>query len=117
MDHPQEEHPTGSFKSCVLGFILSLLLTLASFICVSERLLPQTGLLYVILTLAVIQTVVQLILFLHLGEETKPKWKLLTFFFMLSILIIVVLGSLWIMAELDYNMMPSMSSMHHPSTK
>ena len=116
MDHsneiksPEEEHPGGSIKSYVLGFVLSLLLTFASYFSVLYTLFPPTPLLYTILFLGLVQTVIQLALFLHLGEESKPHRNLLTFLFMLSILIIIVWGSIWIMNHLDYNMMPTMKN-------
>jgi len=110
MSEHEEFHPHVSLKSYVWGFVLSLLLTLASYFSVTSKILPYTPLLFVILALALVQTTVQLILFLHLGEEKKPYWHLLTFLFMLSILIIIVLGSLWIMAYLNYNTMPEMHS-------
>jgi len=104
-----EEHPEGTVKKYVTGFVLSLVLTCASFFSVAYRLFPPMPLLFTILALALVQTVIQLVLFLHLGEETKPHRNLLTFLFMLSILIIVVWGSIWIMDHLDYNMMPQMT--------
>ncbi len=108
MSKHEEFHPHVNLKSYVWGFVLSLVLTLAAYFSVSCKILPYTPLLCTILALAIIQTTVQLILFLHLGEEKKPYWHLLTFLFMLSILIIIVLGSLWIMAYLNYNTMPGM---------
>ena len=46
----------------------------------------------------------QLLFFLHLGRETKPRWKLLVFLFMTMIVAILVFGSLWIMYNLNYHM-------------
>jgi len=57
--------------------------------------------------LAVIQMFVQLIFFLHLGKENKPRWNTLIFAFMLLVLLIVVLGTLWIMHSLDTRVMGS----------
>jgi cytochrome o ubiquinol oxidase operon protein cyoD len=47
---------------------------------------------------------VQLVFFLHLGGEGKPRWRLTAFLFMLLVLVILVFGSLWIMYNLDYHM-------------
>jgi cytochrome o ubiquinol oxidase operon protein cyoD len=114
MDHlnSHEEHPEGNVKKYVIGFLLSLVLTLVSYFSVFYHLLSPAFLLYTILFLALVQTVIQLALFLHLGEESKPHRNLLTFLFMLSILIIVVWGSIWIMDHLNYNMM---MPMNHPT--
>ena len=57
-----------------------------------------------IIFLAVVQLVVQLVFFLHLGRERQPRWNLLAFAFMAIVLLILVLGSLWIMNNLNYHM-------------
>ena len=105
LKNSHEEHPGGSVKKYIMGFVLSLLLTFASYFSVLYKLFSPSLVLYTILALALVQTVIQLALFLHLGEEAKPHRNLLTFLFMLSILIIIVWGSIWIMDHLDYNMM------------
>ncbi len=103
------ENSTNShFKSYVWAFILSIVLTLAAYFFVVEKVFSPGVLLGVIIGLGVVQAFVQLVLFLHLGREGKPHWNTLTFLFMLSILLIVVIGSLWIMNHLEYNMMPGM---------
>jgi len=96
----------GTVKSYVLGFLFSLLLTLASFFVVFQGVLAKRALSYTIIGLALLQALIQVFLFLHLGKEDKPRWKVLTFLFMLSVVLIIVLGSLWIMSNLDYNLMP-----------
>ena len=60
-------------------------------------------LLFLLLSLAAIQLFVQAIFFLHLGKESKPRWNQQLFAFMLATVIIIVGGSLWIMANLDYH--------------
>jgi cytochrome o ubiquinol oxidase subunit IV len=87
------------------GLISSLILTLMSYFIVSQSLLAWEPAMYALGTLAVIQTAIQLVLFLHLGDEPSPYWNLFTFLFMLSILVIVVAGTIWIMASIDYNLM------------
>lgn len=88
-------------RSYVTGFILSVVLTLAAyFIVVEEKFAPRTMLLAVA-GLAVIQLIVQLVFFLHLGREKRPRWNLMAFIFAIGVVIIVVFGSLWIMLSLD----------------
>ena len=100
-----QEH--GNIKSYLLGFILSLLLTLAAFLIVSKHLLAGWNLALTLAALALSQMTVQFILFLHLGQEDRPRWNLITFLFMALVLVVIVFGSLWIMYSLDYRMMPS----------
>lgn len=92
------------------GFVISLLLTLASFWLVfqyanSDHKMTVGAITGMILVFAVVQLIVQLTFFLHLGEENKPRWNIVTFLFMIIVLVILVFGSLWIMDNLNYNMM------------
>lgn len=87
-----------------IGFVLSLVLTLAAYYYVVLH-GSEMWLLVVLGTLALTQMIVQLVFFLHLGDEVGPRYKLASFLFMLLVLAIVVIGSLWIMANLNYNMM------------
>lgn len=99
----QDEHST-TFKSYTLGFFLSIALTLAAYFLVSKYLLNGFSLILVIIGLAFIQLWVQLIFFLHLGQEQKPRWNLLALLSTASVIFIVIVGSLWIMQNLSYHM-------------
>ena len=101
----QEEREHGSLKSYLIGFTLSLLLTLAAYFAVVKQIAAGSVLILILLGLGLIQTVVQLIVFLHLGGESKPRWNLATFLFMGLVLVIFVFGSMWIMYNLNYRMM------------
>ena len=101
-----EEIAQGSFKSNLLGFILSLVLTLAAYFLVDRHLLSGEYLVFTLIGLALLQAFAQLVLFLHLGQESRPRWKFLTFLFMALVLGILVLGSMWIMYHLNYRQMP-----------
>lgn len=101
----------------VIGFVLSLIITLIAYWMVyahssgAQFSFPQAVLIPMLGILAFSQFVVQLVYFLHLGTEQKPRWKLLVFWFMISIVLIVVVGSLWIMNNLNYNMMMAPENM------
>jgi len=95
----------GSYKLYLVGFLISLLLTLAAYLVVSKSLLNGWPLYTTITLLALVQAWVQLSIFLNLGKEGKPHWNLLIFFFMVSVVVIVVFLSIWIMNELNYNLM------------
>lgn len=101
-----DPHQYAGLKKYALGFIVCIVLTLASFIIGLERLLTGNAFVWAVAILAVVQAIVQLVLFLHLGDEEKPRLNLLVFFFMILVLIIVVVGTLWIMQNLNYQMMP-----------
>jgi cytochrome o ubiquinol oxidase subunit IV len=98
------EHPVvhGSLRSYIAGFGLSLLLTITAYTLVVSEAFSRRMLLAAIFMLALVQFIVQVFFFLHLGNETKPRWKQIAFLFMIMVVLILVLGSIWIMASLDY---------------
>ncbi len=88
----------------ISGFILSISLTLAAYFIVVNRLLSGWDMMLVISGLALIQLWVQLIFFLHLNHEKGPRWNFGVFISTVGIILIVVIGSLWIMQNLSYHM-------------
>ena len=99
----EPRHAAVRYKSYVVGFILSVVITVMAYFFVVNHLWPKESLIYIVMGLAIVQLVVQLIFFLHLGRG--GGWKLITFFFAVLVVLVVVVGSLWIMNNLDYNMM------------
>lgn len=101
----------GSFLTYTSGFLLSIGLTLLAFGVVNEHVkshhmsYSHDSIVLLVMGLAAVQLIVQLVFFLHLGRESKPRLNLLAFMFMLLVLLIVVVGSLWIMNHLDYHHM------------
>jgi cytochrome o ubiquinol oxidase operon protein cyoD len=94
----------GTYKSYILGFVLSILLTLAAYFIVVNRLLTGWDLMLVVAILALIQFCVQLIFFLHLDHEKGPRWNFTVFLSTIGVVLIVIIGSLWIMNNLNYHM-------------
>ena len=92
-----------SIKPVIIGFILSVVLTFAAYRIVMHTHLPVHTLHVAVFIMAIAQGLIQLIFFLHLGLESKPRWNLLTFFLTLIITVILVWGSAWIMKHLRYN--------------
>jgi cytochrome o ubiquinol oxidase operon protein cyoD len=88
----------------VTGFILAVGLTVMAYVAVTAQLFTNEVAILILMGLAVIQFVVQLIFFLHIGQESKPRWNLAAFLFTLLVLIVIVFGSLWIMYNLNYGM-------------
>lgn len=89
----------------IVGFIGSLLLSLAAYAAVVHHYFVNTATtITVIVALALAQLGVQLFCFLHLGDEEKPRANLVAFMFAAMVVVIVVVGTLWIMYNLNYNM-------------
>lgn len=101
--HLDSRNSQSRYISYVVGFILSILITLAAYIVVVKHLWPMQTLVYIILGIGVVQLVVQLVFFLHIGRGSK--WKFITFIFAILVVLIVVVGTIWIMNHLNYNMM------------
>lgn len=91
-----------TYKSYITGFLLSLGLTLAAYFAVVNHVALT---LWVITGLAMVQLVVQLIFFLHLGQGEDGRWNFAVFLSTVGIVFILVIGTIWIMNHLNYNMM------------
>ncbi|MFI0472657.1 MULTISPECIES: cytochrome o ubiquinol oxidase subunit IV [unclassified Halomonas] len=100
---PSADH--GSTKSYVLGLILSLVLTIIPFGAVMMGLFSTPVTVWIIVITAVMQMLVQLVMFMHLNTKSDEGWGMMSFVFTVSILALVVGGSLWIMHHLHINMM------------
>ena len=103
-----DNHSHGTVKSYIVGFVLSILLTLAPYYLVVYNLLQAQVAYIAIAIFALAQLLVQVVFFLHMTSEDKPRWNLTAFIFTAFAALLFVVGSLWIMYNLDYNMM-----MHH----
>ena len=98
-DHSGASH--GSVKSYMTGFIL----TVIPFAMVMSGSASHAVILGTILVTAVVQIVVHLVYFLHMNSKSDEGWNLTAFIFTVIIIAIVVVGSIWIMWNLNYNMM------------
>ena len=92
----------------VTGFIASLLLTFAAYFLILDpeffNFNTKTAV-TLIFTLALTQSIVQLIFFINVWKEKGPLWNLTIFLSTVSIIFVVVFFSIWIMNHLNYNMM------------
>ena len=96
-----------SFKPLYLGFILSIILVLAAYRIATYYHLTNWHLTLTLFVFAILQMLIQLVFFLHLGlGESKPHWNVISFLFMVLVIVVVIGGSLWIMYNLNYNLMP-----------
>ncbi|MCC7633912.1 cytochrome o ubiquinol oxidase subunit IV [Stenotrophomonas rhizophila] len=95
-----------TLKGYVVGLLLCLLLTGASFGVVMGELVPQPLRLTAIVVLCVVQLVAQLVLFLHIGAGRSQRENTGIFLCTAFLIAIVVAGSLWVMHNATQNMMP-----------
>lgn len=94
----------GSVKTYVIGFVLSVILTLIPFMMVMNGSASKGALLAVIAISAVLQLLVQMVYFLHLGTAPDERWNLVSFIFTAIVIILLVGLSIWIMWSLNANM-------------
>lgn len=98
----KHEEPKLKVASYTLGFVLSIVLTLTAYLIVVHHIASTKLLEGAVVILALSQFLVQIFFFLHLGQDTKPRWKVFVFFFMLGVVLILVFGSIWIINSLNY---------------
>ncbi len=102
-DHAGAHH--GSVKTYLTGFILSVILTVIPFWMVMNGSASHVAILGTVLVTAVVQILVHLVCFLHMNTSSEERWNLVAFVFTVLIIAILVVGSIWIMWSLNYNMM------------
>ncbi|MCL6404323.1 cytochrome o ubiquinol oxidase subunit IV [Dickeya dadantii] len=102
-DHAGASH--GSVKSYLIGFVLSIILTVIPFGLVMDGSASHSVILLTVLGCAVVQILVHLVYFLHLNTSSEERWNVVAIVFTALIIAIVVVGSLWIMMNAHHNMM------------
>ena len=89
-----------------LGFFACLVLTLIPFYSVMYSTWHKSALIMLIMVTAVMQFFVQVYCFLRLNNTSKQgRMNTAALMFTFIILVVIVGGSMWIMANLDYFMM------------
>lgn len=108
--HDSEAHvegaPHASFRDYMVGFGLSVVLTIIPFWLVMGDVLDSANLtVFLIVAFGAVQMIVHMIYFLHLNTKSEAGWVLISLAFTVMLVVITVAGSIWIMAHLDGNMM------------
>lgn len=112
---PPGEH---SVRSYIAGFALSVALTISAFAFAwaynaTEHQLFSRGILIGLLALLVAgQIIVQALFFLHVMSARREKLNLHAALFTTMVILIIVIGSLWVMQNLNYRMMPGHDTTH-----
>ena len=111
--HGHDDHDDVGYHATVkgyaIGFILSVILTAIPFWLVMGKVLPSTELTaYVILGFAAVQMVVHMVYFLHLNSRVEEGWSLMSLLFSIALVVIMLAGSIWVMHNMNTNMMPQM---------
>jgi cytochrome o ubiquinol oxidase subunit IV len=102
----EEHESTASYLSYSVGLALAIIATGASFIVAQTGLLWAPGIPVGLIVLALAQIGVHLVFFLHLGSGADSTNNILALAFGILIVFLVISGSVWIVANLQSNMMP-----------
>lgn len=96
-----------SLSARIVGYIASLVFTLTAFLIIVFpdffHLGTQMNILC-LLILALLQFVAQSICFLHVVGDKGPRWNLMVYISTLSIVLIIVVFTIWVMNHLNYRM-------------
>ena len=102
----EEHEPTASYLSYTAGLGLAIVATIASFVVAQTNLLWAPGVPVGLIVLAFAQIGVHLVFFLQLGSGPDHTNNILALAFGMLIVFLVITGSVWIIANLNSNMMP-----------
>ncbi len=109
--HAEGHHGShGDVRSYLIGFFLAAVLTAVPFGLVMSGMLPPGSAAPVCMAFAAVQIVVHLVYFLHMNGNSTRSWNGAAFVFTLVILVILLVGTLWVMHNMNMNMMPGMMS-------
>ena len=93
-------------RTYLIGLGLAILMTMASFWAAQTHLIYGPGVSVAIVVLAIAQMGIHLVFFLHITTAPDNANNVLALAFGILIACLVIFGSLWIMANLNHNMLP-----------
>ncbi|MBC2774623.1 cytochrome o ubiquinol oxidase subunit IV [Rhizobium sp. AQ_MP] len=107
--HDNTGHDHGSYRSYLTGFVLAAILTIIPFAIVmgggfESRVLTAVT----VIGFAVVQILVHMVYFLHMNTRSDEGWTMLSMIFTVIVVVIMIAGSVWVMYNLNTNMMPTM---------
>jgi cytochrome o ubiquinol oxidase operon protein cyoD len=85
-------------KMYIIGYILSVILTIIPMLLVFGHTLARTPLIIISLVAATLQIFVQLFFFMHVNEGEKPAYHVMALILGAVFAITIIAGSVWIMS-------------------
>jgi cytochrome o ubiquinol oxidase operon protein cyoD len=101
-----EHEPAEAFVSYLVGLGLATLLTIVSFFISGTTLVWGPSIPVALVVLAIAQMGVHLVFFLNITTGPDNVNNVMALAFGVLIVFLVIVGSLWIMAHLNHNMVP-----------
>jgi cytochrome o ubiquinol oxidase operon protein cyoD len=105
-EHTPTNNHLGSVRSYLIGFALSLVFTIVPYLMVRGQYVEVQTLLLAVLGFALMQMLVQIFFFLHLGRGPKPFYNVIFLLGTAGFIVMVVGASIIIMDNLYRNMSP-----------
>jgi len=121
-DHHGDQHDDGgaahgSRRGYVTGFLLSVVLTAIPFALVMTGAIADARITAgIVIAAAVVQIVVHMIYFLHMNTKSEQGWTMMALIFTIIVVVITISGSIWVMYNMNSNMMPGMAGMAAQTT-
>lgn len=100
-----EGHGHGSIVSYIVGFILSVILTLGSFWSALGGALSYSAVVISLGVLAVLQIFVQVTFFLHVSAAPEQRTEVVSFLFSVFVALVICFGTLFVMYNVGHLMM------------
>jgi len=101
-----DQEITHGVRTYLIGLALAILLTVLSFWIPTTQLVWGPGIPVALIVFAIAQMGVHLVFFLHITTSPDNTNNVLALAFGVLIVLLVIGGSVWIMANMNYNMMP-----------
>ena len=90
----------------IIGLGFSIVLTAASFLCIGTNLIYRPGIVMAVVVFGLAQVGIHLVFFLHLTTSPDNTNNALALAFGFLIVSLIVFGSIWILYNMNHNMMP-----------
>jgi cytochrome o ubiquinol oxidase operon protein cyoD len=98
-------HTHSLLRAYIAGFLLSLVLTVVAYFITLHTVFGSAALIISLLLLACTQFGVQVVCFLHLSTDRHSRDRTIVLVVACLIVLILIVGSLWIMTHLNDRMM------------
>ncbi|AOD15739.1 cytochrome o ubiquinol oxidase subunit IV [Xanthomonas fragariae] len=95
----------GGLKSYLTGFVMAVILTAIPFAMVMSGAFSKSVTVIVISLMAAVQMLVHMVYFLHMDRSPEQRSNVQVGLFSLLIIGIVIVGSLWVLHNMNVNMM------------
>jgi cytochrome o ubiquinol oxidase subunit IV len=95
----------------LIGLVLAVMLTVAAFSSVGTQVIYAPGIVMAVVVFGLAQVGVHLVFFLHMTTAPDNTNNALALAFGFLIVCVIVFGTIWVMHQMDHNMMPPASAL------